>query len=54
MKDYALNNIIGLSLILNPPSSNNSAVHGASLADIQDAYKIDDDQDDADELDIII
>lgn len=50
LRGHAVNDIIGLSLILNPPDS--GAVHGVSLADIQAAYlNLDDDQN-PDEMDI--
>ena len=50
LKDYAVNDIIGLSVILNPPDTR--AVHGASLADIQEAYQNGDDDQNPDEMDI--
>ena len=49
LKDYAVNDIIGLSVILNPPDTR--AVNGASLADIQEAYQHGDDEEEDDEMD---
>jgi len=50
LKDYAVNDIIGLSLILNPPD--NGAVHGVSLRDIQAAYQNGEDDENPDEMEI--
>jgi hypothetical protein len=50
LKDYAVNDIIGLSVILNPPDTR--AVQGASLADIQEAYQNGDDDQNPDEMDL--
>ena len=50
LRGYAVNDIIGLSLILNPPES--GAIHGVSLADIQQAYLNGDDDQNPDEMDI--
>jgi hypothetical protein len=50
LRGYAVNDIIGLSLILNPPDS--GAIHGVSLADIQQAYLNGDDDQNPDEMDI--
>lgn len=50
LRGYAVNDIIGLSLILNPPVS--CVVHGVSLAGIKEAYLNGDDDQNPDEMDI--